>query len=272
MPVRILVRPHAAAVRPQGRGAVSTPGFLICLVGLGLLLAGAMPAQRAVGQGTPDSEVQFLGGVNNSTMQIILATLGLFDNIGRADCPSPAPQACAYHYTRLPIALAVEQKAPDYEVQLALPGRDQVFRAEPEAVVLERIRREAAERREKAQFPRDAPLTPSTAMRNPWEWPVSVGAYVPSLVCYRPLYFEAKNIERYGWSLGAIQPLASTVRFYFDFLTLPYHMILFPPCRCECNAGYCLPGDPVPYRLYLPPCSWKGAASPTGADLGAAHP
>jgi hypothetical protein len=243
-------------------------------------------------------------------MQIILTTLGLFNNLGRADhlavpkttnqlervspgCsgepkseapakgaayPSLAPQdgvyhyirpqACVYHYTRPPTAPAVEQGAPDYEVQLALPGRDQVFRAEPEAAVLERIRREAAERREKAQFPRDAPLTPSTAMRNPWEWPVSVGTSVPYLVCYRPLYFEAKNIERYGWSLGAIQPLASTARFYFDVLTLPFHMLVFPPWRCECNAGYCLPGDPVPYRLYLlPPCSWKGAASQTGAAL-----
>src|SRR5262245_25709885 len=43
------------------------------------------------------------------------------------------------------------QKTPPQELQLAPPRRAQVFRAEPENLVLERIRREAAERGEKAQ-------------------------------------------------------------------------------------------------------------------------
>jgi hypothetical protein len=147
-----------------------------------------------------------------------------------------------------------------------------VFRANPEAVVLDRIRREAADRGEKAQFPRETPFIPSRGMRTPWEWPNSVGTYVPYLVSYRPLYFEAKNFERYGWSLGPIQPLVSTAKFYVDLLTLPYNVGVLPPWRCECNAGYCLPGDPVPFRLYLPPWSWKGAALQTGAVLGVVVP
>ena len=41
-------------------------------------------------------------------------------------------------------------------------------------------------------------------------------------------------------------------------LFLPYH-IGTQPCRCyECSAGYCLPGDPVPYLLYPPELSLSG--------------
>ena len=43
------------------------------------------------------------------------------------------------------------------------------------------------------------------------------------------------------------------------------------PCqRFECSAGYCLPGDPVPYLLYPLPLSITGTAAETGIVLGLA--
>ena len=33
--------------------------------------------------------------------------------------------------------------------------------------------------------------------------------------------------------------------FFYDFAFLPYHAFEDPFRCCECNTGYCLPGDPV---------------------------
>jgi hypothetical protein len=223
-----------------------------------------MPRQILAGPCAPATRLQGRTAASPPRGLIQLLSLGLL--------LAGAIPTGAQERSQLPAQPAVGQKPLEYEIQLTPPERAQVFRAESEAAALERIRREAAARREKAQFPREAPFTPSINMRNPWDYPTSVGVCAAPLVCYHPLYFEDKNTERYGWSLGAIQPLVSTAKFYFDLLTLPYNIGVMPPWRCECNAGYCLPGDPVPYRLYLPPWSWKGAALQTGAVLGTVLP
>ena len=68
-------------------------------------------------------------------------------------------------------------------------------------------------------------------------------------------FLEQRNFERYGWDLGVLQPVLSTGLFYADFVTLPLHW-LADPFRCyDCNAGLCLPGDPVPLLWY--PCATK---------------
>ena len=90
----------------------------------------------------------------------------------------------------------------------------------------------------------------------------------PPYVCYRRLYFEQINSERYGWSLGLGQPVLSAGIFFWDVAWLPYHAFTEPLRRYECNAGYYLPGDPVPYLIYLPPWSWCGAAMEAGAIVG----
>src|SRR5262249_39906216 len=83
-------------------------------------------------------------------------------------------------------------------------------------------------------------------------WPAQARAAEPNYVCYRPLLFEQKNFERYGWDLGAITPLVSLMTFWYDGITFPYHLATGPwPCD-ECSAGYCLPGDPVPLLLWPP--------------------
>ena len=42
---------------------------------------------------------------------------------------------------------------------------------------------------------------------------------------------------------------------------LPYHMATDPCRKCECSAGYCLPGDPVPLLCYPPQLSLTGAVA-----------
>ena len=85
-------------------------------------------------------------------------------------------------------------------------------------------------------------------------------AYQPMQVTYdalyvihRRLHFEDKNTERYGWDLGVIQPLVSTLVFYKDFLMWPQSLASgFSYGFWDTNAGKCLPGSPVPYMWYPP--------------------
>jgi hypothetical protein len=77
----------------------------------------------------------------------------------------------------------------------------------------------------------------------------------PAYVCYQRLYFEDKNSERYGWEFGPLQPVLSAALFYKDMILWPYHIGTRPCQRYECSAGYCLPGDPVPYLIY--PIEWS---------------
>jgi hypothetical protein len=96
----------------------------------------------------------------------------------------------------------------------------------------------------------------------------------PHFVCYGRTYFTELNSERYGWDLGPLQPFVSAGVFFWDVVALPYH-IATDPCRCyECSAGYCLPGEPVPYLLYPPTFSLSGlgAEAATAVVLFAVFP
>lgn len=51
--------------------------------------------------------------------------------------------------------------------------------------------------------------------------------------CYRPLYFEEVNLERYGTSHGPWQPIMSGARFFASVPALPYMMTVSRPCVCR---------------------------------------
>jgi hypothetical protein len=87
----------------------------------------------------------------------------------------------------------------------------------------------------------------------------------PPYVCYRRLYFEQINSERYGWDLGLGHPLLSAGVFFWDVAWLPYHAFTEPFRRYECNAGYYLPGDPVPLLIYPPELNLPGALAEAAA-------
>jgi hypothetical protein len=155
----------------------------------------------------------------------------------------------------------------EYQIQLTPPGAQRLFRLESERALQERLRQEALQRPapERIEFPKYDPLT-----REPFaarSWPLQFEYVEPSYVCYRRLYFEDKNSERYGWDLGFVQPFVSAGKFYLDVLLLPYHAGTDWRRHHECNSGYCLPGDPVPYRLYPHGLSATGAAAQVGAVI-----
>ncbi len=157
----------------------------------------------------------------------------------------------------------------EYPIELEPPGRQRLFRLESERALIERVRQEARDRGERAVFPAPVELPDQDHPYRPGRpWPVHVVRIVPNYVCYHPLYFERKNTERYGWDWSIFQPIVSTAAFYADVIIFPYNVGVMPPWACECNAGYFLPGDPVPYYFYVPPFSWKGAALQTAVIAG----
>ena len=87
----------------------------------------------------------------------------------------------------------------------------------------------------------------------------------PDYVVYRRLYFEEKNSERYGWELGPIQPVVSTLYFFKDSLLLPHNFASYPCRRFDTSAGQCRPGDPVPYTVYPPEFTGTGLLAEVGA-------
>lgn len=78
-----------------------------------------------------------------------------------------------------------------------------------------------------------------------------------SALCHKPLYFENRQLERYGHSHGPVlQPIHSTAHFFVSLFTLPYQTAIHPPTECRYALGYYRPGncapwlkDPVPISL-----------------------
>lgn len=134
------------------------------------------------------------------------------------------------------------------------------------------IKQEVRQYRESAifgNFPSGyKPLT--EAAYAPRAFPPGVEQAEPMYVCYERLYFENKNTDRYGWDLGFVQPLVSAALFYKDFVFLPYNYGTRPCQRYEADAGYCLPGDPVPYLIYPVELSVTGGLLEAGTVVGIA--
>jgi hypothetical protein len=89
----------------------------------------------------------------------------------------------------------------------------------------------------------------------------------PNYVLYRRLLFEDVNTERYGWTLGPLQPFVSTYEFFGQVQYLPYRYFSFPCRKHDTGAGQCLPGDPVPSMIYPPALSVTGALAQAGVTV-----
>jgi hypothetical protein len=151
-----------------------------------------------------------------------------------------------------PPSPAEERLLRRFNVQVELPTLERLMRLETDADAHERMRQEGLNAGV-TTFPRpDEPVMAGRAPGPRCDWPVQNRHAEPNYVCYCPLYFEDKNSERYGWSLGPIQPVVSGGIFYADLATLPLKLAFFPWYHDDCSAGQCLPGDPVPYLLYPP--------------------
>jgi hypothetical protein len=155
--------------------------------------------------------------------------------------------------------------ATDAQSLVDLPGPDKIFQLESESALFTRLRNE--ERAKGNLQPLIFPDEPVVSKDKYYgrDWPRRVEYAEPSYVCHGRLLFEQKNFERYGWDLGIVTPVVSAGAFFGDVVLLPYNAFS-DPFRCyECNAGYCLPGDPVPLLLYPHECSAAGAAAEAAA-------
>jgi hypothetical protein len=152
------------------------------------------------------------------------------------------------------------------------PGPGELFRLETEAQLFNRIRQEGRDRQQpgQPQSPLVFPTEPVLS-REPYygrAWPRQDLVVEPNYVNYGRLYFEEKNSERYGWDLGPVGPFVSAGWFFKDVLALPYKLGTDPCRKYESNAGYCLPGDPVPLLLYPPGISVSGALTEAATIAG----
>ena len=159
-------------------------------------------------------------------------------------------------------------EANDYLIPLEPPGLQKVFfRLDSEAALKERMRQEGRERTvpERVTFP-DEPVV-SDQPYTPRAFPSMCMTAEPNYVMYSRLFFEERNSERYGWDLGPIGPVVSAGKFYWDLAFFPYHLATMPFRRFDSNAGQCLPGDPVPLRIYPPQLSVPGTALEAVAEV-----
>jgi hypothetical protein len=160
-----------------------------------------------------------------------------------------------------------DEKSAEQTIQLEPPGPDRLFRLESEDAMKERWRHELKTVRpyDRQIYPDEPILTRETYFGRSWQ-PRTL--YVePNYLCNKRLLFEQINSERYGWDLGPVTTALSPLLFYKDIITLPYHAFTDPFRECECNAGYALPGDPVPLLLYPPQLSSTGALAETATIL-----
>jgi hypothetical protein len=73
------------------------------------------------------------------------------------------------------------------------------------------------------------------------------------------LVFEDANVERYGYSLGLAQPLASAAHFFGRIPAIPYLRTVDPQRKCIYTLGYRRPGSYTPHQYERFPLSVRGA-------------
>lgn len=192
-----------------------------------------------------------------------------------ADAPVAPPPALPVPGGQLPGSTKIP---PVPATETMPPPRSDVFQipndAELERVILERLRADASRAILFGPGVRFPPLPDVGAGAT---YAAKTGSYPPARVTYEPLYivhrrlhFEEKNAERYGWDLGIVQPLVSTLYFYKDVLCAPNS--LGAGCAYgfwDTNAGKCLPGSPTPYFLYPPGLTITGTAAEAALVTGA---
>lgn len=109
-----------------------------------------------------------------------------------------------------------------------------------------------------------APQLPGTSR----PWATSLESWQATALCHRPLYFEEVNLERYGKSLGVVQPVASAANMFGRVLALPYLIGATPPRECVYTLGQGRPGSYMPLYLHRPPVSIRGGLLQATAVTG----
>ncbi|MCF0234946.1 MAG: hypothetical protein HUK22_08235 [Thermoguttaceae bacterium] len=118
-------------------------------------------------------------------------------------------------------------------------------------------------------FPENCPL-PEEEYHRKAPTPITF-TWKASSLCYKPLYFEEVQLERYGhYCNPCLQPIVSRLVFWAKVPFLPYMMGVNPPNECVYDLGYYRPGNCAPHMLQPIPLSLRGALFEAGAVTGAA--
>ncbi len=217
----------------------------------------------------------------------LLAVLAAVAGTAVAQFPLPVPGATSAPALPVPLpnsptgqsptAINAQEKKPFPDLKInpedytVLPTRDKIFvlydDAQLERIIMNSIRESDKKRGLKTE---EASLRfPATDdVGDGRTYQAKTSAYPPMQTTYQALYmihrrlhFEEKNAERYGWDLGAIQPLVSALYFYRDVMMWPQSLASgFAYGFWDTNAGKCLPGSPVPYYYYPPGLTITGTA------------
>ncbi len=107
------------------------------------------------------------------------------------------------------------------------------------------------------------------ATYTPRNWEATSFAWKASALCHKPLYFEERQLERYGHTPGPfLEPIASGAHFFLNVAVLPYKMGINPPNECQYALGYYRPGSCAPWLLPPVPLSVRGALLEAGVITG----
>lgn len=116
-------------------------------------------------------------------------------------------------------------------------------------------------------FPESCPL-PDEDFQRKAPTPITF-TWKASSLCYKPLYFEDVQLERYGhYCHPLVQPVWSRVKFWLTIPCLPYLMGVNPPNECIYDLGYYRPGNCAPSMIEPIPISLRGGLIQAGAVVG----
>ncbi|MCA9177663.1 MAG: hypothetical protein KDB14_24510 [Planctomycetales bacterium] len=103
----------------------------------------------------------------------------------------------------------------------------------------------------------------------PRAFPPMTFTWTASGLCHKPLYFEEKNLERYGHAAPPfVQPVLSGAHFFGSLVTLPYQMGIHPAYECRYDLGDYRPGSCAPWLVPNVPISLRGALLEAGFVTG----
>lgn len=92
-------------------------------------------------------------------------------------------------------------------------------------------------------------------------WSPTCFTWKASSLCHKPLYFESVALERYGHSMGLIQPAVSGAHFFGNLALLPYNVGVELPGECIYPLGYYRPGSCARKMIHPFPLSLRGAVT-----------
>jgi hypothetical protein len=165
---------------------------------------------------------------------------------------------------QMPGRTSGDESQPAYQIQLEPPGLERLTQGLQSDITLqERIRQETLSNpstaNERVDFPEEPILSRDRYVGRAGLWRERGMIVEPNFVNYGKLLYEDKNAERYGWDFGGPGVALAYGEFLWDTIFLPAHLLNDPCRKNESSAGYCLPGDPVPFLLYPPELTVSGA-------------